>query len=480
MIIELVAVRVAATAAILTITTGAFLAWAQRRNGLDPGLLFQTAAFTMILLVLTPLVAVLAPVDRGIVDIREASVAKIGSDAFATEPALSPREILPADEGSIARERADEWVARQLSEQTPTGIAAPLWLIAAWAVGTCLVGAYYLAGHLQMISVVRHSRSISDAEDVGVRVTGRVAAPCVALAWKPTILVPPSFVRKPSVVWEAVIAHERQHINRGDLWWALLAQVVTAAMWWLPPAWYLRSQLLLHAEINADLDAAAALGHKQYLAGLAKAILQVHTQPTSAATVGMPSRLRRRIELLSRGTATRRPRHGGRLRWAIAFTGTLTALIAFPAFARDETATRILEAPANESYIGSVSDGSVSSLTRHLRGGEMGNALKIVSPELGSVLESTTPVVTWSTAPAAETFSLSISREVEGASGIIRFEPVFQADAITARRLEVPKGILKPGARYRLRVEGYWQAGIPVAVSDQGKAYIIEIARSAR
>lgn len=76
----------------------------------------------VMILLLTPLVAVLASVDRGTMDIGEASVANIGSGAFTTDPTPNPREVIPADEGSIARGRADE-LGESQTRKVSSGVA---------------------------------------------------------------------------------------------------------------------------------------------------------------------------------------------------------------------------------------------------------------------------------------------------------------------------------------------------------------------
>ncbi|MBI4325993.1 MAG: M56 family metallopeptidase, partial [Chloroflexi bacterium] len=70
---------------------------------------------------------------------------------------------------------------------------------------------------------------------------------------RPTIGLPSTFATAfTPVQQEAVLSHELAHLAARDPAWYLLADLVTAALWWHPLAWWSRRQLHAASEIAAD------------------------------------------------------------------------------------------------------------------------------------------------------------------------------------------------------------------------------------
>jgi beta-lactamase regulating signal transducer with metallopeptidase domain len=93
----------------------------------------------------------------------------------------------------------------------------------------------------------RPGAGISPAITVPVTFAGRILLPTDAIAW--------SLAKR-----EAVLAHERAHIARGDFHVHLLAKLNRAVFWFNPFAWWLDSQLAELAKAASDDIAVEQVG----------------------------------------------------------------------------------------------------------------------------------------------------------------------------------------------------------------------------
>lgn len=80
---------------------------------------------------------------------------------------------------------------------------------------------------------------------------------------------------------EAVLHHERCHLERRDPWRVLVVRTISAALWFVPPVRHLADDFVLASEIAADARAVAAMGSARWLAS---AIAKTLSSP-----VAMPS-----------------------------------------------------------------------------------------------------------------------------------------------------------------------------------------------
>jgi beta-lactamase regulating signal transducer with metallopeptidase domain len=128
----------------------------------------------------------------------------------------------------------------------------------------------------------------------------RLTAPVALGVFRPTIVLPDDFAaRHGAAAREAMLAHELSHLAVGDPFWQLAADLVVAALWWQPLAWYARRRFRAACEWAAD-EASAVLPEGP--AHLAAALVRLGRRMTApvplawhAATGGVRSQLGQRV-----------------------------------------------------------------------------------------------------------------------------------------------------------------------------------------
>ncbi|MEM6458084.1 MAG: M56 family metallopeptidase [Planctomycetota bacterium] len=91
-----------------------------------------------------------------------------------------------------------------------------------------------------------------------VRVSGRVASPCVVGVRRPVLLLPRHDAAPPAVWPDEVLLHELAHVRRRDGLWSVVSYLVRAWFWVVPPAWALPGRVAATAEHACD---AVVCGH---------------------------------------------------------------------------------------------------------------------------------------------------------------------------------------------------------------------------
>jgi beta-lactamase regulating signal transducer with metallopeptidase domain len=153
---------------------------------------------------------------------------------------------------------------------SPTVLPAPVWWPGAvWLAGALAVAARVGVARVLLVAFRRRHRPAADEallERVGA-VAGRVGmrrrvvvleadglvGPVAFGVWRPTVALPARFAKTfTPAQQEVILAHELTHLAAGDPGWHLLAELVTAAVWWQPLAWWARQQLRAAGEMAAD------------------------------------------------------------------------------------------------------------------------------------------------------------------------------------------------------------------------------------
>jgi|GEM_PF-833096 len=158
----------------------------------------------------------------------------------------------------------------------------------------------------------------------------RLHAPA-AFGWlRPTVGVPGDFTaRFTPPQQDVMLAHELAHLAARDPLWHLAAELITAACWWHPLAWFARRQLRAASEQVAD---EASLTCAQGPVTLAECLLALGREAAAApdaalGMAGLRSGLGRRVERLL--ALPPRDWHApGRARLALQTTAALLALAA--------------------------------------------------------------------------------------------------------------------------------------------------------
>lgn len=144
------------------------------------------------------------------------------------------------------------------------GIDIP-WL-AIWLTGAALV-MLRTALHYLRIRHSLHPLSASLHETIAPMLPPRLLkqtrmhaeGPAVLWSWPCRLLLPPDFTERFDASGRAqVLAHEQTHLARRDPFWSLAAEIVLAALWFFPPAWWAMSRFRLDQELACD---AAVLRH---------------------------------------------------------------------------------------------------------------------------------------------------------------------------------------------------------------------------
>jgi beta-lactamase regulating signal transducer with metallopeptidase domain len=120
-----------------------------------------------------------------------------------------------------------------------------------------------------------------------LRVSTRVEHPVVVGMIHPTILIPPGY-DEPETDPELLrlsLLHEIAHAEHGDAWFGTVANLAQTVWFFLPQAWWLRSQLLIDQEFIADRSAASRYGTSS---GYAASLLAL-ADSRQGASAGVPS-----------------------------------------------------------------------------------------------------------------------------------------------------------------------------------------------
>ncbi|MEQ2008048.1 MAG: M56 family metallopeptidase [Limisphaerales bacterium] len=136
---------------------------------------------------------------------------------------------------------------------------------------------------------------------VRVLASERLRAPA-AFGWvRPGVAVPGDFTgRFAPAQQDVMLAHELAHLAARDPLWQLLADLVTAALWWHPLAWVARRQHRIAGELAAD-DASLALPNGPVVLAECLLVLGHEAADCPRAALGMAgfrSQLGRRVERL--------------------------------------------------------------------------------------------------------------------------------------------------------------------------------------
>jgi beta-lactamase regulating signal transducer with metallopeptidase domain len=141
------------------------------------------------------------------------------------------------------------------------------------------------------------------ARDTRVRISHAIVAPATVGS---TVLLPNDVAEWNSVERNAVIAHELNHVQRGDFWWQLLSHIYAAIYWWNPASWAFVYRLRWLAERLSDAAALRVMPDRSQYASL---LVQVASRAKSRTGARLPAfrvamsrrlMLRRRVDAVIR------------------------------------------------------------------------------------------------------------------------------------------------------------------------------------
>ena len=132
-----------------------------------------------------------------------------------------------------------------------------------------------------------------------VRYVARLQHPVTFGVRRPVVLLPDALRAQPVEIQRAVLAHELLHVQRRDWGWLFVEEIVRAALWYQPAAWWLISRIqLAREEVVDDLTVMVTGRRKAYVEALLAFSDSTSLVPTAA--FARRRHLFRRIGLVSR------------------------------------------------------------------------------------------------------------------------------------------------------------------------------------
>lgn len=188
------------------------------------------------------------------------------SEAVVLEPVK--QNTAPGDETAVATELTGSLSIHILRWLTIT-------ISVIWLVGVSCLLLRLLFGLFATNSIVRRARLAGvnpPTVGAGVRESSEIRVPVTVGLFRPAILLPVDWKEWSAEKLEAVMTHERTHVERRDFVFAVLAELNCCLYWFHPLSWWLRTRLSDLAEEACD---DAAIGLTGDPAGYAKHLLEV-------------------------------------------------------------------------------------------------------------------------------------------------------------------------------------------------------------
>ena len=188
------------------------------------------------------------------------------------------------------------------------GASWPLLLIGVWGAGTLLLAGRWARNWMRLRSAVRRGEPVTLAEGVRALVVDGNAEPGVVGILQPVLVLPRGIAaRLTAEQMDAIVAHERCHMERRDNLTAALHMAVEALFWFHPGVWWMGTRLL--EERERACDEAVLEGRREPLA-YAEGILNVckfyMEAPLSCVSGVTGSELKKRIARILSGKGTRK------------------------------------------------------------------------------------------------------------------------------------------------------------------------------
>ncbi len=158
-----------------------------------------------------------------------------------------------------------------------------------------------------------HAAPYQFTGEIEIRESGDLAAPLTLGILRPAIVLPADWRAWNSTKLEAVLAHERSHVQRRDPWVQLLSGIHRALLWGSPLSWFLHQRIVQTAEEASD-DAAVTAIHDRVsyaetlLDFMQRGVWKTGFVGVSMARYGSPEKRIRRVlnsTALSRGVTGR-------------------------------------------------------------------------------------------------------------------------------------------------------------------------------
>ncbi len=138
-----------------------------------------------------------------------------------------------------------------------------------YALGALLLLVRMIIGFIQCKYLVRRSRPVVLPRDLavpgasaGIVESDDLLVPVTLGLWRPMIILPTDWKTWDKTVLQTALAHEAEHIRRGDTWVAFIATCNTALYWFHPLSWLLRGNITELAEQACDDEVIRTTGQR--------------------------------------------------------------------------------------------------------------------------------------------------------------------------------------------------------------------------
>jgi beta-lactamase regulating signal transducer with metallopeptidase domain len=263
-----------------------------------------------------PAAAPTRPNDLG--EGRPAETGPLRPVVAAGPPRAENFDRMPAEKSTASTRTARVGGSPVLVRPAPawrwSGLPARTVVLAAYAVATAGMAAWWLIGQVVLWRVSRAARPVPGVvRDVFLELAGprgkrvrllesdRIALPFTYTWLRPVILLPPAFCDPGDAAGlRYALAHEWSHVERRDAWAWNFAGLAGLVLFYQPLFWWLRRQLRLCQDYLADARAAAvgsAEGYAAFLVRLARARRPGPSLP-ALGVVDRRSALFRRVVML--------------------------------------------------------------------------------------------------------------------------------------------------------------------------------------
>jgi TonB family protein len=169
-----------------------------------------------------------------------------------------------------------------IAQTTAHGLGT--WLLLGWAAGVVLTALPFLVGAMSVRKILRRAEPFTD----GVMLSQDVHVPVTCGFTRPRIVLPVCAKHWSALRFEAVLLHERAHIQRRDLLTQTTAQIVACLWWFQPIAWVMRWRLRTESEFACDAEALrSGLRASDYASELLGIARTAGSYLVPASTIGM-------------------------------------------------------------------------------------------------------------------------------------------------------------------------------------------------
>ena len=181
------------------------------------------------------------------------------------------RAALTADLGLQPQTSAPQVAMTKPAALVTTPNTAKLWLEALYLLVTGILLIRLAIGLALSLRLVSKATPVQTAwaMKTRIRISGHVVTPVTVAN---VVLLPLDALTWPLAMRDAVLAHERAHIARGDFATLVASQVNQAVFWFSPLSWWLHRRLGMLAELACDDQAMKAIGDRP---GYAEVLLEM-------------------------------------------------------------------------------------------------------------------------------------------------------------------------------------------------------------